>query len=150
MSVATIALGDSDIERARGDTPGASRVSHLNNAGAALPPTQVTESMIKHLRLEAELGGYEAAAAASAQVEGTYAAIARLIGCRADEVAVVENAPPVGIWNSTECVSNPETVFWPAAPPNMQAMSLRFCRSLRRRVLSWSSSTTTARPAVGS
>lgn len=92
MSVATIALVDFDIERARGDTPGASRVSHLNNAGAALPPTQVTESMIKHLRLEAELGGYEAAAAASAQVEGTYAAIARLIGCRADEVAVVENA----------------------------------------------------------
>src|SRR5438045_692530 len=33
-----------DIERARRDTPGAARVAHLNNAGAALPPVQVTEA----------------------------------------------------------------------------------------------------------
>ena len=29
-----------DVERARRDTPGASRVAHLNNAGAALPPDE--------------------------------------------------------------------------------------------------------------
>ena len=81
-----------DLERARRDTPGAERVAHLNNAGAALPPTQVTEAVIAHLRREAELGGYEAADAAADQVEHTYAAIARLIGARADEIAVVENA----------------------------------------------------------
>lgn len=50
-----------DVERARRDTPGTSRVAHLNNAGAALPPVQVTEAVVAHLRREAELGRYEAA-----------------------------------------------------------------------------------------
>src|SRR5882757_7732040 len=81
-----------DIERARADTRGASRVAHLNNAGAALPPSQVTEAVIAHLRRESELGGYEAASAAADHVDRTYAAIAELIGCERDEVAVVENA----------------------------------------------------------
>jgi cysteine desulfurase / selenocysteine lyase len=67
-------------------------VAHVNNAGAALPPSAVTEAVIAHLRLEAEMGGYEAADAAHDQVEAVYAAVARLIGCRPDDVAVVENA----------------------------------------------------------
>jgi cysteine desulfurase / selenocysteine lyase len=81
-----------DVDRARRDTPGVSRVAHLNNAGAALPPSQVTEAVIAHLRREAELGGYEAAEAAAEHIQTTYTAIARLIGCAVDEVAVVENA----------------------------------------------------------
>jgi cysteine desulfurase/selenocysteine lyase len=81
-----------DIERARRDTPGVARVAHLNNAGSALPPSVVTDAVIAHLRLEAEIGGYEAADAAHDQVEAVYPAIARLIGCQPDEVAVVENA----------------------------------------------------------
>ena len=81
-----------DVERARRDTPGVAKVAHLNNAGAALPPAAVTEAVIAHLRLEAEIGGYEAADTARDQVEAAYAGIARLIGCRPDEVAVVENA----------------------------------------------------------
>ena len=81
-----------DVERARRDTPGTAHVAHLNNAGAALPPRQVTDAVVAHLRREAEIGGYEAAAAATDQVEQTYAAIARLIGSHPDEIAVVENA----------------------------------------------------------
>jgi cysteine desulfurase / selenocysteine lyase len=81
-----------DVERARRDTPGVARVAHLNNAGAALPPSVVTEAVIAHLRLEAQLGGYEAADAARDQVEAAYTASARLIGCQPDELAVVENA----------------------------------------------------------
>jgi cysteine desulfurase / selenocysteine lyase len=81
-----------DVARARRDTPGVTQVTHLNNAGAALPPSPVTEAVITHLRLEAAIGGYEAAAAASEQIEGTYSAIARLIGCQTDEIAVTENA----------------------------------------------------------
>src|SRR3954447_1739470 len=81
-----------DVARARRDTPGAARVAHLNNAGAALPPVQVTEAVVEHLRREAEMGGYEAAMAADEQVQRTYGAIARLLSCAEDEIAVVENA----------------------------------------------------------
>jgi cysteine desulfurase / selenocysteine lyase len=81
-----------DVERARRETPGTANVAHLNNAGAALPPHQVTDAVVAHLRREAEIGGYEAAESAADQVEHTYAAIARLIGSRTDEVAVIENA----------------------------------------------------------
>jgi cysteine desulfurase / selenocysteine lyase len=81
-----------DVEQARRDTPGTSHVVHLNNAGAALPPRQVTDAVVAHLHREAEIGGYEAAAAAADQVEHAYAAIARLIGSGPEEVAIVENA----------------------------------------------------------
>ena len=81
-----------DVERARRDTPGVLHVTHLNNAGAALPPVRVTDATVAYLRREAEIGGYEAAAEASERLEGTYAAIARLLGCDDDEVALVENA----------------------------------------------------------
>ncbi|MFI6316876.1 aminotransferase class V-fold PLP-dependent enzyme [Nonomuraea sp. NPDC050556] len=81
-----------DVERARADTPGCAEVVHFNNAGAALAPVQVTEAVVEHLRLEARIGGYEAAARAAARVDDVYGAIARLIGCGSHEVAVVENA----------------------------------------------------------
>lgn len=80
------------MERARRDTPGCAEVAHFNNAGAALPPTQVTEAVIDHLRLEARIGGYEAAEAARPAIERPYAAISELIGCQPDEIAIVENA----------------------------------------------------------
>jgi cysteine desulfurase / selenocysteine lyase len=85
-------MGVLDVERARRDTPGVAHVTHLNNAGAALPPVQVTEAVIAHLRAEAERGGYEAADLARERVESVYASIAKLISCHADEIAVVENA----------------------------------------------------------
>jgi len=81
-----------DVERARRDTPGTRNVTHLNNAGAALPPVQVTDAVIRHLRRESDIGGYEAAEGAAEQVEHTYQAIAAMIGAEKDEIAVVENA----------------------------------------------------------
>ncbi|ADB49100.1 aminotransferase class V-fold PLP-dependent enzyme [Conexibacter woesei] len=81
-----------DVTRARAETPGCAHVTHLNAAGAALLPAPVVEATIGHLRLEAERGGYEAAAANADAVERPYAAIAELIGCRPTEVAIVENA----------------------------------------------------------
>jgi selenocysteine lyase/cysteine desulfurase len=81
-----------DLARARADTPGAAAIAHLNNAGAALPPAPVLDAVVEHLRREAEIGGYEAAAEREDRVEHTYDAVARLIGAERDEVAIVENA----------------------------------------------------------
>src|SRR5215467_9451379 len=55
-------------------------------------PTSVTEAVLGHLALEAEIGGYEAAARARDAIEHVYEAVARLLDCRPDEVAIVENA----------------------------------------------------------
>jgi selenocysteine lyase/cysteine desulfurase len=84
--------GPIDVARARLETPGCAHVLHLNNAGAALPPWAVRDAVIGHLALEAEIGGYEAAARAQAAIERVYDAAAALLNCARDEVAVVENA----------------------------------------------------------
>ena len=81
-----------DIERARRDTPAASEVLHFNNAGAALMPAPVLQAQLRHLQLEAETGGYEAAAAVDDRIEAIYDSIARLLNADRTEIALVENA----------------------------------------------------------
>ena len=81
-----------DLPRARRDTPGVAHVTHLNNAGASLMPACVVEAQIAHIRAEARIGGYEAKAAAQEQFERTYGAVAELLNCGPDEVALTENA----------------------------------------------------------
>ena len=81
-----------DLDRVRSETPGVAHVAHLNNAGAALMPQPVVDALIEHVQLEATIGGYEAAAQRADRVEHTYDAVARLINCDRDEVALVENA----------------------------------------------------------
>ncbi|HET9221820.1 MAG TPA: aminotransferase class V-fold PLP-dependent enzyme [Roseiflexaceae bacterium] len=81
-----------DVARARAETPGCERVVHFNNAGASLMPQVVLDAVTNHLHNEALLGGYEAADAADAAIDMVYQAAAALLGCAADEIAIVENA----------------------------------------------------------
>jgi len=81
-----------DVAQARRDTPATERILHFNNAGAALMPTPVLTAQLRHLQLEADTGGYEAAAAANDQLESVYTSIARLLNAAPTEIALVENA----------------------------------------------------------
>ena len=83
---------DAAVERWRADTPGCRDRIHLNNAGAGLSPRSVLEVMQGHLAQEAELGGYEAQDAAAADGQRAYEAVARVVGGRPANIAVVENA----------------------------------------------------------
>lgn len=81
-----------DLDRVRAETPGCEAILHFNNAGAALQPAVVLDTVIAHLRREAEIGGYEAADEALERREAVYRSIARLIGAFPEEIAIVENA----------------------------------------------------------
>jgi selenocysteine lyase/cysteine desulfurase len=81
-----------DIGRIRAETPGCDDIVHLNNAGAALPPAVVHDTVVRHLEQEARIGGYEAADVALDRLTASYDVLARLIGARPDEIAYVENA----------------------------------------------------------
>jgi selenocysteine lyase/cysteine desulfurase len=81
-----------DLERVRSETPACAQRIHLNNAGAALMPTPVYEAIVKHLSRERELGGYEAADEAQADIDHVYSDVARVVGAQARNIAIVENA----------------------------------------------------------
>ena len=81
-----------DIALIRAQTPGCAHVLHLNAAGSALPSRRTLDATLDHLRLEAEIGGYEAADRARETLDGFYPSVARLIGAEAGEIAFVENA----------------------------------------------------------
>src|SRR5436309_16136299 len=85
-------MREGDVRRFRADTPGCAEVIHLNNAGAALPPAVVTETVIDYLRTESVRGGYEAAADAAEKVEGVYSSLARLLGANSEDIALTDNA----------------------------------------------------------
>jgi len=81
-----------DLARARKETPGCANVMHFNNAGASLMPRPVLEAVLDHLRLEASIGGYEAAERALPSLERVYDSLATLLGAHRDEIAVVESS----------------------------------------------------------
>lgn len=81
-----------DVQKARNETPGCQNVLHLNNAGAALMPSPVIEAVLEHFLLEAQMGGYEAAAVATNKIGSFYPNVAKLINASASEIAFIENA----------------------------------------------------------
>lgn len=81
-----------DVSAARALTPGCESVLHLNHAGTSLAPQPVLDAVIAHLQLEARTGGYEAAEEATPAVDRTYEALAELLGCASDEIALTDTA----------------------------------------------------------
>jgi cysteine desulfurase / selenocysteine lyase len=81
-----------DVQRARAETPGCENVLHFNNAGSSLMPESVLHTQIEYLKLEAQIGGYEAADREHEAIEHVYDAAAQLIGASRDEIAIIENA----------------------------------------------------------
>ena len=63
------------LSRWRADTPGCERLIHLNNAGAALHAHAGARGRRRHLALESEIGGYEAAEARVDALRDAYAAL---------------------------------------------------------------------------
>jgi selenocysteine lyase/cysteine desulfurase len=86
------ATSPSDLAHWRTDTPGCDRVVHLNNAGAALVPRCVRDAIAGHLKLEQELGGYEAAEAQAESIRSGYEAVGLLLGTRARNIAMTQNS----------------------------------------------------------
>lgn len=91
-TVMTMSTAPLDPLPLRAQTPGTDHVTHLNNAGSALPPRIVIDTQIDHLQREALIGGYEAHAEASERIAGIASSVARLMSTRADQVALVESA----------------------------------------------------------
>jgi selenocysteine lyase/cysteine desulfurase len=82
-----------DEQRVRDDTPGVGAGAvFLDSAGSSLPPRVVTETVIAHLRREAEIGGYRAANERLADLAGVKDAIATLLNTTPDTIALNDSA----------------------------------------------------------
>jgi selenocysteine lyase/cysteine desulfurase len=80
------------IDKWRQDTPGCTARIHLNNAGASLTPRPVHEAVTAYLRLEDELGGYEAFEAKSGEIREVYRDVGRLLGTGPGNIALTQNS----------------------------------------------------------
>jgi selenocysteine lyase/cysteine desulfurase len=81
-----------DVPAVRSQTPGVAQRVHLNNAGAGLMTERTLATIIDHLRLEAQIGGYEAEDAARDAIEATYRSLARLLKGERSEIALFDNS----------------------------------------------------------
>lgn len=81
-----------DVARVRADTPATAARTFLNHAGASPNPEPVLDAVIRHLRDEVRLGGYEAAAVRTDDVERVRSSLARLVGGQAHEIALTTSA----------------------------------------------------------
>jgi cysteine desulfurase / selenocysteine lyase len=83
---------DLDIGRLREETAGCEQQIFFNNAGASLQPRPVVARVVEHLRLEEQLGGYEAADRVAPELDGVYSGLARLVNCAPEEISLHDNS----------------------------------------------------------
>ncbi|MCH9816604.1 MAG: aminotransferase class V-fold PLP-dependent enzyme [Actinomycetia bacterium] len=87
-------IGWNTLDRAqlRADTPGCGNRVHLNNAGSSLPPACVTAAVIEYLRLEEQIGGYEAVDETQEAYAKGRQDIAQFFGAEPRNLALVESS----------------------------------------------------------
>lgn len=79
-------------QQLRNETPGATRVTHFNNAGCSLPPQAVIDAQIAYIEQESLLGGYEAAARFANGANEFYTYGAKVLGCDPEEIGLCQSA----------------------------------------------------------
>ena len=85
-------ISDKRVAELRSETPSCSKVIHFNHAGASMMPDPVFGAVVRHLELERDTGGYEAAALAEDAMRSMYSGFAKLLRVMPEEIAFVENA----------------------------------------------------------
>lgn len=81
-----------EVNQFRQETTGTNTVLHLNNAGAGLMPDLVTQAQIDHINLEAQIGGYEAAALKTKVIDAFYEQCAILFNSKPTNIAFTASA----------------------------------------------------------
>ncbi len=81
-----------EVQKFRNETSGTRNIIHLNNAGAGLMPDVVTKAQLDHIKLEAEIGGYEAAEIKSDAIKAFYEQAAFLLNCKPSNIAFTASA----------------------------------------------------------
>jgi selenocysteine lyase/cysteine desulfurase len=81
-----------EVQKFRDETSGTRNIIHLNNAGAGLMPDVVTNAQLEHIRLESEIGGYEAAELRSDVIRAFYVQAALLFNCKPSNIAFTASA----------------------------------------------------------
>jgi selenocysteine lyase/cysteine desulfurase len=81
-----------EITTFRNETNGCRNVIHFNNAGAGLMPNVVTQVQLDHIKLESEIGGYEASALKAAEIHNFYTQCAKLFNCKPTNIAFTASA----------------------------------------------------------
>ena len=76
----------------RNDTDGCKNVIHLNNAGASLMPNEVTQAILGHIKLESQIGGYEASALRHEAIRQFYVQAGKLFNCKSSNIAFTASA----------------------------------------------------------
>jgi len=94
------ALSAAEVHALREDTPGLRGVhhdtrggiAHFNAAGSSLPPRPVLDAQLEYLTHEAMHGGYETSETKADALSLPYAALASLLNCQPDEIAITQSA----------------------------------------------------------
>jgi cysteine desulfurase/selenocysteine lyase len=85
-------MRDDELRRFRAETPGCAEVIHFNNAGSALPPAPVVDTVLDYLRAEARHGGYEIADATADRFAAVYTSTAHLLNATEEDIALTDNS----------------------------------------------------------